>query len=329
MKAVVFNRFGPAAEVAELVDVDEPGEPKPGEAIVAVIAGPINPADLLFFSGDYGIRPKLPAPAGGEAVGRVLSVAPDVTTVKPGDLVLTLLGGRSSWREQTNTKAAMLFPLPTDADPLQLAMLAVNPPTALRMLLDFVTLKPGDWVIQNAANSGVGHNLMALARGMGVKTVNLVRRAEAVEETRKLGGDVVLVDGDDLAKRVLEATGGVKPKLGIDAIAGSATGRLGACLENGGTVVNYGMLSGKPCEMHPGDVVFRNVSLKGFWLQTWLMSASREEKVKTYLDLAGKIVDGTIKVAIEAVYPLREVQQALAHAAKGGRGGKILLRPND
>jgi len=327
MKAVMFSRFGPAAEVAELVEVDAPGEPQPGEALVAIEASPINPADLLFFAGEYGIKPRLPAPAGGEAVGRVLKVASDVTTVKPGDRVLTLLGGRSSWREQSMLKAAMLFPLPEAADGLQLARLAVNPPTALRMLLDFVALMPGDWVIQNAANSGVGHNLIVLAKGMGIKTVNVVRRADAVAETERLGGDVVLVDGDNLAKRVVDATGGARPRLGIDAIAGAATGRLAACLENGGTVVNYGMLSGKPCEMHPGDVVFRNVSLKGFWLQTWLMAASREDKVATYLDLAGKIADGTIKVAVEAVYSLGDVKLALAHAAKGGRGGKILLRP--
>jgi hypothetical protein len=137
--------------------------------------------------------------------------------------------------------------VPADADPHQLAMLKVNPATALMMLRNYVDLQPGDWVIQDAANSGVGSNLIRLAGADGVRTVNVVRRAALAAPLEAIGADVVVVDGADLAERVRAVTGGTPPRLAIDAIGGSVVMRLADCLAEGGTVVNYGLLSGEPC----------------------------------------------------------------------------------
>jgi len=86
-------------------------------------------------------------------------------------------------------------------------MMGVNPPTAYLLLTDIVTLPHGSWVIQNGANSGVGRATTAIAKSLGLRTVNVVRRAEVIEEMKALGGDVVLVDGPDLAKRIPADTG--------------------------------------------------------------------------------------------------------------------------
>lgn len=328
MQAIMMHRFGEGADVADLVDLPEPPAPSAGQAVAEVLYSPINPADLLFFQGKYGAKPPpLPAPCGGEALGRITAVGPGVETVQPGDLVLTMLGGRGSWRQRLTLNATQLFALPPAADPRQLAMLAVNPATAQQMLDRFVTLRPGDWVIQNAANSGVGTAVIALARAMGVKTVNVVRRAELGDELRARGADVVLVDGDGLEDRVLAATGGARPLLAIDAVAGAATARLGNCLADGGVIVNYGLLSGEAARVDARDLVFRRVSLRGYWLVEWRMAATRAETVDTYTNLANRIIDGTLNVEVEAVYPLSRAREAFAHAARGGRGGKILLSP--
>ena len=82
-----------------------------------------------------------------------------------------------------------------EADPLQLAMLSINPATAHVMLSRFVDLKPGDWVAQPGANSAVGLLVIALAHLRGLKTLNVVRRDEAADEVRAAGGDHVLVSG--------------------------------------------------------------------------------------------------------------------------------------
>ncbi|HYF60185.1 MAG TPA: zinc-dependent alcohol dehydrogenase family protein [Burkholderiaceae bacterium] len=328
MHAVRFSRFGPAHEVAELVEVPEPDAPGPGEVLLEIERSSINPADLLMFEGRYGAAPpKLPVWAGGEAVARVLQAGEGVTHLKPGDRVLALLAARGNWRPRTKAPAARLFALP-EADLDQLAMLGVNPPTAWLMLHDFVSLAPGDWVMQNAGNSGVGQAVIQFAKRLGWRTVSVVRRPEQAAPLRAIGADAVVVDAPDLAQRVVEATGGARPRLGIDAVAGEATRRMARSLADGGTVVNYGLLSGQPCALDASDVVFRDVALRGFWLARWFAGVPLDAQHALYRRLGAAIADGTLRVEVEATYPLARVKEALAHAARPARGGKVLLAPN-
>jgi NADPH:quinone reductase-like Zn-dependent oxidoreductase len=182
--------------------------------------------------------------------------------------------------------------------------------------------------MQNAGNSGVGQAVIQLAKRLGWRTVSVVRRDGQVEPLKRLGADAVVVDAPDLAERVLAATGGVRPRLGIDAVAGDATRRMGRALADGGTIVNYGLMSGEPCRVEASDTVFRDVSLRGFWLQRWFAAAPLEQQHALYRQLGAAIADGTLRVEIERVYPLSQVKEALAHAARPSRGGKVLLAPN-
>jgi NADPH:quinone reductase-like Zn-dependent oxidoreductase len=134
------------------------------------------------------MRPALPTVIGNEGVGRVLALGPGVENVKVGDRVLAPLSS-FTWRERMVASANGLFALPLDADPQQLAMLAINPPTAALLLSEYVNLKPGEWVVQNSANSGVGRWVIAFAKTRGLKTVNIVRRSELVAELKAIGGD--------------------------------------------------------------------------------------------------------------------------------------------
>jgi len=205
--------------------------------------------------------------------------------------------------------------------------MTINPPTAILLLEQFVDLKEGDWVIQNAANSGVGGYLMQIAAQRGIRTVNVVRRDSAVAGVEEQGGDVTLVDGPDLHKRVKEATGGAAIKLGIDAVGGAATDHLASCLTEGAPVVNYGMMSGEPCQMSPANVVFRDVSLKGFWLARWFSKASKEDQMTIYGQVTQQIASGKLKAKIAAEYDVSRIKDAVAAAASGERDGKILIVP--
>lgn len=329
MLAVRYSRYGNPTEVAELYEAAEPGAPGPGEALVEVAVTAINPSDLLRFEGRYGkAGAPLPADAGTGGVGIVSAVGAGVTDLAAGTPVMlhTYLVGAALWRQRLKARAENLFPLP-QADILQLGMLSGNPPSAWLMLHDYVGLQPGDWFIQNAANSAVGHYLIKLARALGLRSLNVVRRADAVAELAGFGGDQVLVNGPDLAERVRELTGGKLPRLAIDAVAGEATQRLANSVADGGTVVNYGLLSGQACRVEPRDTVFRDVRLRGFWLQSWWDRAPREEMRALYAKLAGMVAAGSLSAPVEATYPLAQVRQALEHAARPGRIGKVLLRP--
>jgi len=329
LRAIRFSRFGPAHEVAEIVSLSEPGPLLDGEVRLDIEASPINPADLLQFEGRYGAHPPaLPAYAGGEALALVREVGPKVPHLRPGDRVLALLAARGNWRTSLKASAQRLFALPS-ADPLQLAMLTVNPATALLLLNEFVSLKPGDWVIQNAANSAVGHCVIALARARGVHTLNVVRRAELAAELRARGADAVLLDGPDLAQRVAEYTGDARrPKLALDAVAGDSTLHLAHSLAEGGAVVNYGMLSGQPCAIDPGDMVFRDKRLCGFWLAKWFRDATAADLKDVYVSLVKMLESGALHMPVEATYSLEDAAAALAHAARVGRVGKVLFTPN-
>ena len=206
-------------------------------------------------------------------------------------------------------------------------MLTVNPPTAALMLSEFIDLKPGDWVVQNVANSAVGSYLIQIAKIRGFKTLNIVRRESAVAGVKSIGGDVVLVDGDDLYKRAKEATGGAAIRLGIDAVGGAATDRLASCLAEGGTLVNYGMMSGEPCQLSPRYFVFKDVTMKGFWLAKWFRTSTREQQTALYGELTKWIATGKLHASIHATYDVREIKTAVAAAHSGGRDGKILIVP--
>lgn len=326
MKVVEFARFGTPHQVCACVDAAEAGAPAEDEVVIEVEAFPINPVDLLTIEGTYATRPELPATPGSESVGRVTEVGAAVAGLAPGDRVINL--GRNNWAQRLKVKAATVLKVPAEADVLQLAMLKINPATALCMLRNYVNLEPGDWVIQDAANSGVGTCLIRLAKAAGLRTVNVVRRDGLRAPLEALGADVVAVDGDDLAERVATATGGADIRLGIDAVAGETTGHLAACLAEGGTLVSYGMLSGRPCAIDPHLVVFRGITLTGFWLVQVLGGMPRAGIEALYGELVDRVADGSLRVEVEATYPIEEIARALEHAARGGRTGKILVTPN-
>ncbi|HTT48210.1 MAG TPA: alcohol dehydrogenase catalytic domain-containing protein [Pseudolabrys sp.] len=205
MKAVRFLRFGAASQVAELVEVPEPGPPGSGEVLIEVEVAPINTSGLLHFEGRYAQAASFPAFGGAGVFGRVAELGSGVYHLKPSDRVIAVNTQRRAWCGRFIWPAARLIPLP-DADPIELALLAANPPTALLMLEGFVNLQPGDWVIQNAANSSVGVSLIQIARTMNLQIVNIVRRPQLIDHLAAFGADVTLVDGPDLRARVAEAT---------------------------------------------------------------------------------------------------------------------------
>ena len=242
-----------------------PGRARYWQVKVRMLACPINPAELLIFAGRYASKPALPYRPGIEGVGEIIEVGKEVEGLDVGDRVISF--GRQNWAEEVILAKENVVTVPKDADPLQLGMLKINPATAWLMLKRYVELQPGDWLIQNAANSGVGHAVIMLAREEGYRTINVVRRPWLVDDLLGKGADVVLVEDDTLSEQARSQVGDGRIRLAIDAVAGAATLRLADCLDDGAVVVNYGLLSGNPCQIDPAHLVFRGMSLQGFWLR--------------------------------------------------------------
>lgn len=329
MKMIRFDRFGVAADVVECVEGPEVGEPGPGEMIVRMLRMPINPSDLLQTSGRYGASPPpLPVFMGREGVGYIEKLGPGVDK-RLGHFVIPLTA--PTWRTHVKVKAEAVIHTPVGADIDQVAMLKVNPATAYLMLHDIVALQPGDWLVQNAANSAVGVYLAKLAAHGGCRTLNIVRRESAGAPLREVPGAVVIAHeggpSAELAAAVKAATGGAPVKLAIDAIGGPATEALAETVSEGATIVSYGLLSGKRCEIDPKHLVFRRVTLRGFWVSKWL-ELSPMDKIQALYDTLGKLLeDGVLRVDVAAVYPFDRIKEAMAHAAQDARGGKVLITP--
>ena len=317
MRAIHLLAYGNPIDGLGMANVPEPKAPSTNEVLVAIEYSPVNPNDLLVAQGVYPLRPELPSVIGNEGVGRVLAVGPDVTNLAVGDRVVP---PRSSWvwRERMVIPAGGLFALPRGADPKQLAMLAINPPTASLLLSDYVDLNRGDFVVQNAANSGVGRWVIAFAKKRGLRTVNIVRRAELVTDLQAAGGDVVVVDGPEVTQEIKKAVGSGRIRLALDGVGGPATGVLASVLAPGGTLVAYSAMSGSPMVLNALVVIFTPITVKGFFMG----HAQWERKIPAAIEEAATLVAEGVKVPIAAVYRLSEIKKAIEHTL---RGGKVLL----
>src|SRR5256884_5088601 len=206
INAAVYERHGNPADVLRVESRPWP-TPAPDEVLVQMRAAPINPADLNQIEGKYPVRPELPATPGFEGAGVVIELGANVKGLTTGALVI-LPHNIGTWRDAVAVKADELVVVPGGIEPVQAAMLKINPLTAWRLLHDYVDLQKGDWLIQNAANSAAGRDVIQIAHELGYKTVNVVRRAELIDELRAEGGDIALVDYENLRDEVTSATAG-------------------------------------------------------------------------------------------------------------------------
>jgi trans-2-enoyl-CoA reductase len=323
INAVVYETHGNPADVLRVETQPWP-QPERDEAVVQMRAAPINPADLNAIEGKYPIRPQLPATPGFEGAGVVVDLGVEVANIAEGAQVI-LPHNLGTWREAVAVKASELVAVPPEIEPVQAAMLKINPMTACRLLHDYVDLKHGDWLIQNAANSAAGRAVIQIAHDLGYKTVNIVRREELIEELRTEGGDVVLVDGENLRDEVKNVTGGAAIRLGLNAVGGESALRLANCLASGATLVTYGAMSLQPLKIPNGLLIFKDLRFRGIWINQWYDRATMPERMEAFRSLFEIARRGLLRMKVEKAYPLSEAKAAVAHAAQGKRSGKIIF----
>src|SRR5437763_7719266 len=310
INAAVYETHGNPADVLQVESQPWP-TPSAGEVIVKMRAVPINPADLNQIEGKYPVRARLPATPGFEGAGIVAEVDRGVTNVAVGALVI-LPHNIGTWRDAVAVKADELVVVPAGIKPVHAAMLKINPMTAWRLLHDYVDLARGDWLIQNAANSAAGRAVIQIAHELGFKTVNVVRRAELIDELRAEGGDVVLMDGEKLRDEVKAATSGAPIRLGLNAVGGDSALHLANCLAFGGTLVSFGAMSMQPLKIPTGLLIFKDLRFRGIWINKWYNDATMQERTKTFQELFEMAKRGLLKTNVERAYSSDDAQGAVA-----------------
>src|SRR5437016_11751505 len=257
MRQLQFIAHGEPSEVIELNTVSEPALGQE-DVLISMEAAPMNPSDFLFVRGMYGVRPAFPSSVGAEGVGRVAKIGSKVDAALRGKRVLILptyeLG---TWADEVVVPVRNLVPMSDAADPLQLSMIGINPATAYLLLNRYVSLMPGDWIGQTAANAAMGQYIIALAKLAGVKTLNVVRRKEVAEQVRQWGGDRVVLQSDNLQKDIENALDGKELSLVLDTVGGTPVGELAKSLKPGGSIVVYGLQSGQVPAIPPKELIHR------------------------------------------------------------------------
>src|SRR5712691_3920225 len=299
MRQLQLSAHGEPSDVIELNTVAESALGQE-DVLISMEAAPLNPSDFLFVRGMYGIRPAFPSPVGAEGVGRVTQTGSKVDSALQGKRVLILpTYEQGTWADQVVVPVRNIVPMSDEADPLQLSMIGINPATAYLLLNRYVSLIPGDWIGQTAANSAMGQYIIALAKLAGVKALNVVRREEAAEQVRKFGGDRVVLQGDNLHRDIEAALDGKQLSLVLDTVGGTPVGELAKSLKSGGAIVVYAIQSGQLAAFSHSDLLFRGLSFHGFWLINWIRSAARTEIQEIYQKMGDLVADGSLSAAVE------------------------------
>jgi NADPH:quinone reductase-like Zn-dependent oxidoreductase len=328
MRRLQLVAHGKPLDVIELNTVSQPA-PGPEDVLVSMEAAPLNPSDFLLVRGIYGVRPAFPFSLGSEGVGRVIQTGSKVDVALRGKRILILpTYEQGTWADQVVVPARNIVPMSDQADPVQLSMIGINPATAYLLLNRYVSLMPGDWIGQTAANSAMGQYIIAIAKLAGVKTLNVLRRKEAAEQVRQLGGDRVVLQGDNLNKDIEEALGGKKLSLVLDTVGGTPVGELAKSLKTGGSIVSYALETGQ-FPVFSIDFLFRGLSHHGFWLINWIRNAPRTEIQDIYQKLGDLVAEGSLSAAVEHVYPLEQFKEAIQQSLKSNRSGKVLFKFGD
>ncbi|MED5546708.1 NADPH:quinone reductase-like Zn-dependent oxidoreductase [Rhizobium subbaraonis] len=325
MRSAIHTAFGEPAEVLELGDRPIP-QPGPGEVRVKTTLAPIHNHDLWTIRGRYGYRPELPAIGGSEAVGIVDALGDDVEGVSNGQRV-AVASVHGTWAEYFLAPARLLVPMP-EAIPDETAAQLIAMPLSALMLLEFLEVDQGQWIVQNAANGAVGKTLAMLAAARGINVLNLVRRDAGVDELAALGIDHVVStaqpEWQEIARAIL---GSGLARAGIDSIGGAASAALLGLLGEGGTLVSFGTMAGEPMQIDSGSLIFKQATVKGFWGSKVSLAMSADDKRRLVGELLQRTLAGELLLPVEAVYDLADAAQAAAASLQPARKGKVLLRP--
>lgn len=304
--------------------------PRAGQVLVRISASPVNPSDLAFLHGLYGVKKELPVVPGFEASGRVIATG-------GGFMARFLMGkrvacgapvdGDGTWAEYMVTEASHCIPLIKEITDEQGAATIVNPITAWA-LMNKARERGARAVVQTAAASALGRMVESLGGRFHIPVINVVRRREQVEMLERQGArytvDSSRADFDERLRELCQQLGAT---VGFDAVAGELTGRVLIAMPEGASVIVYGALSGEGCLLDPRSLIFERKSVEGFWLTKWLRSQNIINMLRTARRVQ-KLLGSDLKTEIRARLALEDAVEGLRLYMNEMTGGKVLFVPS-
>lgn len=327
MKAALLQEYG---NLASLVVSDVPvPQPQPGQVLIRMESAPINPSDLAFLQGHYGVRKALPAVPGFEGSGTVVANG-------GGLLGWNLVGSRvacvagadqnGTWAEFMVTSAKTCIKLPTNVSFDMGACYFVNP-LSCAMFIDIIKREKHEAVVQTAAASSLGKMLIRWCSELHIPVINVVRREEQVRSLREMGCAHVLNSSspqfrEELSRLCID----LNATVAFDAVGGEMTGMVMQALCENSVVYVYGALAGEACSgVHPGHLIFHSKRVEGLWLTEWI----KTKGLFSMWGLTGKVMGllpTILKTDISQIFSLKNIKQALDYYTQNMSQGKVILR---
>ena len=330
MKAIRFDHYGEPVQVLAIQECPLP-QPGKGEVRVRILASPVNPSDLLFVRGHYaGVQPHFPSPVGFEGVGMVDVLGPQVRGLVPGQRVAVINGKGGNWADYAVVSAPYLLPVPDDIPDEQIACFIINPASAILMLRHVLAIPKGEWLLQSAASGELGRMVIRLAKHDGIRTINVVRRREAVAELQRLGADAIIVSTEGpIDEQVRRIVGQEGVKYAIDPVVGETGTRMYQALGEEGRMLIYGSLTSEPMRVgaDPRFILAGRRILEVYWLGYWLPRLDETAKRQLVQEIVTLLRGGVLTTSAVRAFSLGEIGSAVTQAETTGRQGKILLVP--
>lgn len=326
-KIVKLDEFSMKGDLSHVQVIDAPvPEPKQGEVLVNAYLRPVNPTDVILLKTGWGGMVPLPSTPGSEGVGKVVKNGPGASKFKEGQRVAAApwpqFQGRGSWAQYVAIPEKDLILVPESLSDQTAAQIFINPMTVYGMLKEH-NIPKGEFLLQTAATSVLGRQIISLAKHYGVNTINIVRRKEAVDELKSLGAEhVINSETEDIPKRVKEITGGKGAYGAIDAIGGAMSPKVVASLRKSGKYILYGALDTSPVSASNSDLLALTKTMTGFLIYDWIEQPAKQEIIKEVLSLLEQKV---LEPHSGRSYKFEEVKEAINECNKAGRGAKVFL----
>lgn len=321
MKAIRINETG-GPEVLRLEDIETP-TPAQGEVLIKVTAAGVNYADLAQRQGAYLTRTRTPMTLGFEVAGTIAAHGPGVSAPPVGTRVIAFVEG--GYAEYAIASASTIIPIPENLDFTHAAAFAVQGLTAYQTLRESGRLQPGESVLVQAAAGGVGTLAVQLARLMGAGTViGTASNEQKLDLVLRLGADAAInYTQNDWVEQIKQATGGRGVDIVLEVVGGSIAEQCLQCLAPFGRMVVIGAASGQRVQFSGVQLMYKNLSVVGYWLSAWL---SRPDRIAVAtIELMQYLATGNLQIVVGQTYPLAEAAEAHRAIAERKTTGKVVL----
>jgi NADPH:quinone reductase-like Zn-dependent oxidoreductase len=327
MRALVLHSYDIGSYASLTLEERTVPQPGQGEVLVRMAASPINPSDLASLQGLYGVKKALPMVPGIEGSGTVVKTGSGFFARRLlGKRVACAAGaGDGAWAEYMVAPALQCSPLPGSVTDEQGSMRIVNPYTAWAHV-KIAQQAGAPAIVQTAAASALGQMVNRLARLRGIKVINIVRRDAQAETLRSLGAeDILNSESPEFDTELRDLCRRRGASLAFDAVSGAMTAQLLEAMPPEARVVVYGGLAGQLISVNPGELIFNQRRVEGFYLARWISHQNQLALLSMQRQLyrLGDLTHAQIQLGA----PLEDAQHAISTYEANMSAGKVLLMP--